>query len=109
MLVHVLVLGLSPKDVGIVTGITKSLLYKSWKWTFPSEDFGADGDKMVEIGKEFGTTTGRRRRCGWFDAVAVKHAGRLNGCDQLALMKLDVLDGFPKIKICVAYELDGKL
>ena len=63
---------------------------------------------MVTVGKEFGTTTGRRRRCGWFDAVAVKHAGRLNGCDQLALMKLDVLDGFAKIKICVAYELNGE-
>ena len=63
---------------------------------------------MAQVGKEFGTTTGRKRRCGWFDAVAVKHAARLNGCDQLALMKLDVLDGFSKIKVCVAYELNGE-
>ena len=101
-------LGLSPKDVGIVTGITKAYCTRVGNGPFPSEDFGDDGEKMVTIGKEFGTTTGRKRRCGWFDAVAVKHAGRLNGCDQLALMKLDVLDGFKTIKICVAYELDGK-
>jgi adenylosuccinate synthase len=102
-------LGLSPKDVGIVTGITKAYCTRVGNGPFPSEDFGDDGEKMVTVGKEFGTTTGRRRRCGWFDAVAVKHAGRLNGCDQLALMKLDVLDGFAKIKICVAYEIDGKI
>jgi adenylosuccinate synthase len=63
---------------------------------------------MADVGKEVGTTTGRGRRCGWFDAVAVKHASRLNGCDQLSLMKLDVLDGFETIKICVAYEVDGE-
>ena len=63
---------------------------------------------MADVGKEVGTTTGRRRRCGWFDAVATKHASRLNGCDQLSLMKLDVLDGFEKIKICVAYEVNGE-
>ena len=91
-------LGLSPKDVGIVTGITKAYCTRVGNGPFPSEDFGDDGEK-----------TGRRRRCGWFDAVAVKHAGRLNGCDQLSLMKLDVLDGFKKIKICVAYELDGEV
>ena len=70
--------------------------------------FGDEGETMAQVGKEFGTTTGRKRRCGWFDAVAVKHAARLNGCDQLALMKLDVLDGFSKIKVCVAYELNGE-
>ena len=100
-------LGVSPKDIGIVTGITKAYCTRVGNGPFPSEDFGDDGEKMVTVGKEFGTTTGRKRRCGWFDAVAVKHAGRLNGCDQLALMKLDVLDGFKTIKICVAYELDG--
>ena len=101
-------LGLSPKDVGTVTGITKAYCTRVGNGPFPSEDFGNDGDKMITVGKEFGTTTGRRRRCGWFDAVAVKHAGRLNGCDQLALMKLDVLDGFSKIKVCIAYELNGE-
>ena len=68
--------------------------------------------KMVSCyaknGHEFGTTTGRPRRCGWFDAVAMRHAVRVNGVDQVALMKLDVLDGFPEIKVCVAYEIDGK-
>ena len=63
---------------------------------------------MADVGKEVGTTTCRGRRCGWFDAVGVKHASRLNGCDQLSLMKLDVLDGFETIKICVAYEVNGE-
>ncbi len=63
---------------------------------------------MADVGKEVGTTTGRKRRCGWFDAVAVRHAARLNGCDSFALMKLDVLDGFETVKICYAYEKDGK-
>ncbi len=101
-------LGLNPKDIGVVTGITKAYCTRVGNGPFPSEDFGTDGDTMASVGKEFGTTTGRKRRCGWFDAVAVKHASRLNGCDQLALMKLDVLDGFEKIKVCVAYELDGQ-
>lgn len=101
-------LGLNPKDIGVVTGITKAYCTRVGNGPFPTEDFGTDGDTMASVGKEFGTTTGRKRRCGWFDAVAVKHASRLNGCDQLALMKLDVLDGFEKIKVCVAYELDGQ-
>lgn len=99
-------LGVSPKDIGVVTGITKAYCTRVGNGPFPSEDFGEDGDKMAEVGKEFGTTTGRKRRCGWFDAVAVKHAARLNGCDQLALMKLDVLDGFKTIKVCVGYTLN---
>ncbi|WP_419770839.1 MAG: adenylosuccinate synthase [Candidatus Marinarcus sp.] len=102
-------LGINPKDIGIVTGITKAYCTRVGNGPFPSEDFGKEGDIMAEVGKEYGTTTGRRRRCGWFDAVAVKHASRLNGCDQLALMKLDVLDGFAKIKVCVAYEVDGQI
>lgn len=101
-------LGLNPKDMGIVTGIVKAYCTRVGNGPFPSEDFGADGDRMAEVGHEFGTTTGRKRRCGWFDAVAVKHAGRLNGCDQLSLMKLDVLDGFETIKICKAYEINGE-
>lgn len=101
-------LGLNPKDIGTITGITKAYCTRVGNGPFPSEDFGDDGEKMASVGKEFGTTTGRKRRCGWFDAVAVKYASRLNGCDQLALMKLDVLDGFETIKICVAYELDGQ-
>ncbi len=102
-------LGISPKDIGVVTGIVKAYTTRVGNGPFPSEDFGQDGERMADIGKEVGTTTGRRRRCGWFDAVSVKHASRLNGCDQLSLMKLDVLDGFEKIKICVAYEIDGEV
>ncbi len=102
-------LGINPKDIGVVTGITKAYCTRVGNGPFPSEDLGADGDKMAEVGREFGTTTGRKRRCGWFDAVAVKYASRLNGCDQLALMKLDVLDGFEKIKICVGYDLNGEV
>ncbi len=73
-----------------------------------SEDLGEDGELLRRSGNEFGTTTGRPRRCGWFDAVALKHAVRINGVDQIALMKLDVLDGFEEVKVCVAYEIDGK-
>ncbi len=102
-------LGINPKDIGIVTGIVKAYCTRVGNGPFPSEDFGPEGDKLADVGHEVGTTTGRRRRCGWFDAVGVKYASRLNGCDQLSLMKLDVLDGFPKIKICVAYELNGEV
>ncbi len=101
-------LGISPKDIGVVTGIVKAYTTRVGNGPFPSEDFGQDGKTMADVGKEVGTTTGRGRRCGWFDAIAVKHASRLNGCDQLSLMKLDVLDGFEKIKICVAYEVNGE-
>ncbi len=101
-------LGLNPKDIGQVTGIVKAYCTRVGNGPFPTEDFGQDGDRMAEVGHEFGTTTGRKRRCGWFDAVAVKYASRLNGCDQLSLMKLDVLDGFETIKVCIAYELNGE-
>ncbi len=101
-------LGLSPKDIGKVTGIVKAYCTRVGNGPFPTEDMGDDGKLLGQNGHEFGTTTGRPRRCGWFDAVAVRYASRINGCDQLSLMKLDVLDGFPKVKICVAYEIDGK-
>ncbi len=101
-------LGISPKDIGVVTGIVKAYTTRVGNGPFPSEDFTDAGETMADVGKEVGTTTGRGRRCGWFDAVAVKHAGRLNGCDQLSLMKLDVLDGFETIKICSAYEVNGE-
>ena len=101
-------LGLAPRDIGIVTGIVKAYTTRVGNGPFPSEDFTQDGETMADVGKEVGTTTGRGRRCGWFDAIAVKHAARLNGCDQLSLMKLDVLDGFKTIKICIAYDLDGE-
>ena len=101
-------LGISPKDIGMVTGIVKAYTTRVGNGPFPSEDFTKDGETMADVGKEVGTTTGRGRRCGWFDAIAVKFAARLNGCDQLSLMKLDVLDGFKTIKICIAYDLNGE-
>jgi len=100
-------LGINPKDIGKVTGIVKAYCTRVGNGPFPTEDLGADGQRLGEQGNEFGTTTGRARRCGWFDAIATRYASRLNGCDELALMKLDVLDGFDEVKVCVAYELDG--
>ncbi len=102
-------LGLNPKDIGKITGIVKAYCTRVGNGPFPTEDFGDDGNRLRDNGHEFGTTTGRERRCGWFDAVACRYASRLNGCDEFALMKLDVLDGFKKVKICTAYEIDGKI
>jgi len=100
-------LGISPKDIGKITGIVKAYCTRVGNGPFPTEDFGEDGDRLRKQGHEFGTTTGRPRRCGWFDAVACRFSSRINGCDELAVMKLDVLDGFDEIKVCVAYEIDG--
>ncbi len=101
-------LGINPKDIGKVIGIVKAYCTRVGNGPFPSEDFGEDGKRLGEQGHEFGTTTGRARRCGWFDAIATRHACRLNGVDELSLMKLDVLDGFDEVKICVAYEYNGQ-
>lgn len=102
-------LGLNPKEIGEVVGVIKAYTTRVGFGPFPSEDKSEAGDKMCEIGKEFGTTTGRRRRCGWFDAVSVKYAARLNAIDKFALMKLDVLDGFESVKICKAYKYKGEI
>jgi len=101
-------LGLSPKDLGRVTGIAKAYCTRVGNGPFPSEEFGDEGQLLRDRGYEYGTTTGRPRRCGWFDAVAMHHAVRINGVDRVALMKLDVLDGFEEIKVCVAYEFEGQ-
>ncbi len=101
-------LGLNPKDIGKITGIVKAYCTRVGNGPFPTEEFGDEGILLGKKGHEFGTTTGRARRCGWFDAVACRYASRINGCDELALMKLDVLDGFKKIKICTSYEIDGE-
>ncbi len=101
-------LGINPKDIGKVTGIVKAYCTRVGNGPFPSEDLGENGERLGKQGHEFGTTTGRARRCGWFDAVACRYASRLNGCDELSLMKLDVLDGFDEVKVCVAYELNGE-
>ncbi|WP_086282924.1 adenylosuccinate synthase [Campylobacter devanensis] len=102
-------LGLSPKSIGDVIGILKAYTTRVGNGAFPTEDHGVDGQTMCKVGKEYGTTTGRRRRCGWLDAVAVRYASMLNGVDSYALMKLDVLDGFKTIKICKAYEYQGEI
>jgi len=101
-------LGIAPHAIGEVIGIAKAYCTRVGNGPFPSEDFGADGEYLRDKGHEYGTTTGRPRRCGWFDAVAMKHAVRLNGVSNIALMKLDVLDGLEKIKVCIGYEIDGK-
>ncbi len=102
-------LGISPKDIGEVTGIAKAYCTRVGNGPFPSEDLGSDGELIRQKGHEFGTTTGRPRRCGWFDGVAMKHAVRLNGVDRISLMKLDVLDGFDEVRVCVEYKVDGKV
>jgi len=102
-------MGVSAKRIGTVTGIAKAYCTRVGNGPFPSEDFGADGERLRQQGHEFGTTTGRPRRCGWFDAVAIRYACALNGCDQISLMKLDVLDGFNEIKICTGYEFEGEV
>ncbi len=102
-------MGLSPKRIGKVTGIAKAYCTRVGNGPFPSEDNGPDGERLRVQGHEFGTTTGRPRRCGWFDAVAIRYACALNGCDRIALMKLDVLDGFETIKVCTGYKFEGEL
>ncbi len=102
--------GIGPKEITRVVGIAKAYVTRVGAGPFPSELFDGDhdGDRMVDIGKEFGTNTGRRRRPGWFDAVMMRHAVRINGLTELAITKLDVLDTFDTVKMCVAYEIDGK-
>jgi len=102
-------LGVNPKDIGKVTGIVKAYCTRVGNGPFPSEDHGEIGERLRKQGHEFGTTTGRPRRCGWFDAVACRYASRLNGCDDLSIMKLDVLDGFDEVQVCVAYEVNGEV
>ena len=102
-------LGVNPKDIGKVTGIVKAYCTRVGNGPFPTEDHGEIGARLRKQGHEFGTTTGRPRRCGWFDAVACRFASRINGCDELSIMKLDVLDGFDEIQVCVAYEVNGEV
>lgn len=101
-------LGVNPKDIGKITGIVKAYCTRVGNGPFPTEEHGEIGERIRKAGREFGTTTGRPRRCGWFDAVACRYASRINGCDDLSIMKLDVLDGFDEIQVCVAYEVNGE-
>lgn len=95
--------GVGPRRIHQVVGISKAYTTRVGSGPFPTELAGPEGQKLMQGGAEFGATTGRPRRCGWFDAVAVRHAVRLNGLTGIALTKLDVLTGFPKIRICTAY------
>ncbi len=101
--------GVGPRHIHQVIGISKAYTTRVGSGPFPTELHGSEGEILKREGIEFGATTGRPRRCGWFDAVAVRHAVRISGITGLALTKLDVLTGFKKIPICVAYRYDGKL
>jgi len=100
--------GVGPKMIDYVLGITKAYTTRVGTGPFPTEQENADGEMLGQRGHEFGTTTGRKRRCGWFDAVLVRQAIKTGGIDGIALTKLDVLDGFDELKICVGYEIDGE-
>jgi adenylosuccinate synthase len=100
--------GVGPRDITRVIGISKAYCTRVGSGPFPSEADPADADELVEAGGEYGTTTGRKRRCGWLDAVAGRYAARLNTLTELVVTKLDVLSRFPQIKVCVAYEYEGQ-
>jgi adenylosuccinate synthase len=100
--------GIGPGSIDFVLGIVKAYTTRVGEGPFPAELHDADGQRLGERGHEFGTVTGRKRRCGWFDAVLVRQTCMTSGVNGIAFTKLDVLDGFETLKICVAYELDGK-
>jgi adenylosuccinate synthase len=101
--------GVGPQHIHHVIGISKAYTTRVGSGPFITELFGAEGETLKREGVEFGATTGRARRCGWFDAVGVRHAVRVNGITGIALTKLDVLTGFKKVPICTAYRFDGRL
>ena len=100
--------GVSPKQIGFILGIVKAYTTRVGSGPFPSEQDNDIGKKLGQIGNEFGTVTGRKRRCGWFDAVLTKYSINVSGINGIALTKLDVLDKFEEIKICVGYKLFNK-
>ncbi|HEY1613714.1 MAG TPA: adenylosuccinate synthase [Rhizomicrobium sp.] len=100
--------GCGPRDIGYVLGIAKAYTTRVGEGPFPTELTDAIGDRLGTRGAEFGTVTGRKRRCGWFDAVLVRQTVITGGIDGIALTKLDVLDGMDEIRICTGYELDGR-
>jgi adenylosuccinate synthase len=101
--------GIGPKEVDRVIGIVKAYVTRVGAGPFPTEDLGEDGERLGLRGKEFGVVTGRKRRCGWFDAVLARYAARVNGLTELFLTKLDVLSGYASLKVCTAYRADGEL
>ncbi len=96
-------IGIGPKHVGTVLGVAKAYTTRVGGGPLPTELLGAAGDRLRETGQEYGASTGRPRRCGWFDAVAVRYAARVSGIDALAITKLDVLDGMETLDVCTAY------
>jgi adenylosuccinate synthase len=100
--------GISPRDIGYVLGIVKAYTTRVGEGPFPTEQQNAIGEKLGLRGAEFGTVTGRKRRCGWFDAVLVKQTVITGGVDGIVLTKLDILDAFETINVCIGYEIDGK-
>jgi adenylosuccinate synthase len=101
--------GLGPRLLDRIIGITKAYTTRVGSGPFPTETLGEIGEKLVDIGREFGTVTGRRRRTGWVDCVMLRHAVRVNSLTELALTKLDVLDTFDEVKVCTGYRIDGEL
>ena len=100
--------GLAPRALDRVVAVAKAYTTRVGGGPFPTRDEGDDGRHMQQRGKEFGTVTGRERQCGWFDALAVRYVCRLNGVDTIALTKIDVLSGIDPLRICIAYEIDGR-
>jgi len=100
--------GVGPTTIDRVIGVAKAYTTRVGEGPFPTELNDRVGEFLGDVGAEFGTTTGRRRRCGWFDAVIGRYAVRINGLDCLAITKLDVLDDLEEVKVCVAYEIDGE-
>ncbi len=101
-------LGVGPNRIDGVIGVTKAYTTRVGEGPMPTELHDAVGERLRTAGKEFGATTGRPRRCGWFDGVAARYAARVNGCDVLVVTKLDVLDGMNPLQLCVAYEIEGR-
>ena len=100
--------GVGPTAVNQVIGVVKAYTTRVGNGPFPTEELGAIGKELRLIGHEYGATTGRERRCGWFDAVLVRRAAMVNGLTHLAITKMDVMDAFDEIKVCTAYEIDGR-
>jgi len=99
--------GVGPREIDRVIGVTKAYVTRVGSGPFPTEDFGPAGERMIEVGMEYGTTTGRKRRTGWFDAVLLRYAARLNSLSDVFITKLDVLSGIDPLRICVAYRHEG--
>ena len=101
--------GVAPRKINCVVGVVKAYCTRVGEGPFPTEQLNEIGDRIREAGHEFGTVTGRPRRTGWLDACVVKYAGQLSGIDYMAVTRLDILDSFDEIKMCVGYKLDGKI